>query len=357
MAHRFPNPVPSGIRIPQWALLDVAVRSYFIFSMATYSQHLPGRERLELQSVACSWWWESSLFFSSPTINVSPTSHSIDTPEISPGALLGPSGVVTATVAATATGPQFPHSTSAMSFTIGDSPSALSSPSSTGGSSSNTGAIVGGIVGGVAVISIAITAILFSLRRRRPQAPTATPRGTGGSQLPKDEFQRPLTDKGMHTASTLHGDPVVPIKHYVRVFVSTSLSFCSSYALSFLFLNRTRATQPHSLGTKEFHSHRIPLKGPSRCTVGPQTPWPPCRPREQGDIMACLSSDFATRKLSIALHEFGMDSINSHKVFLLSLQSSVRTLFGYTRAELRTGQLKGCVTLLSVVPHFSKPTF
>jgi hypothetical protein len=28
-----------------------------------------------------------------------------------------------------------------------------------------------------------------------------------------------LTDKGMHTVSTLPGDPVVPIKHYVRVFV------------------------------------------------------------------------------------------------------------------------------------------
>ena len=336
-------------------------RSSFLllFSMATYSQHLPGRERLELQSVACSWWWESSLFFS-PTINVSPTSCFIDTPEISPGALLGPSGAVTGTVAATVTGTQSPPTSFAVSFTIGDSPSALSSPSSTGGSSSNTGDIVGGVVGGVAVISIAITAIVFSLRRCRPQTPTATPPGTGGSQLPKNEFQWPLTDKGMHTASTLPGDPVVPIKHYVRVKACfrAHVPFFLFILCTFIpFFNRTRATQLRSLGTKESHSHRIPLKDPSRCTVGPQTPWPPCRPHEQGDIMACLLSDFATRKLSIALHEFGMDSITSHKVFLLSLQSSVRTLFDYTRAELRTGQLKCCVTLLSVVPHFSIPTF
>ena len=79
---------------------------------------------------------------------------------------------------------------------------------------------MGGVVGGVAVISIAITAIFFSLRRQRPQAPTATPPGTDVSQLPMDKFQRPLTDKGMHTASTLPRDPAVPIKHYVRIFVS-----------------------------------------------------------------------------------------------------------------------------------------
>jgi hypothetical protein len=66
--------------------------------------------------------------------------------------------------------------------------------------------------------------------------PTATP-GTEVSQLPMDEFQRPLTDKGMHTASTLPGDTVVPIKLYVRVLVPNqlSLSLCSSYALSFQF--------------------------------------------------------------------------------------------------------------------------
>ena len=202
-----------------------------------------------------------------------------------------------------------------MSVTFGDSPSALSGSTSTGGSSSNTGAIVGGVVGGVAVISIAITAIFFSLRRQRPQAPTATPPGTGVSQLPKDEFQRPLTDKAMHTASTLPGDPVVPTKHYVRVFVPSQPSLSVFILCIFIpfFFHRTRVTQLRSMGTKEFHSHQIPLKDPNRCTMGRQTPWPPCRPREQGGIMACLRSDFASQKLSITLHEFGMDCITSPK--------------------------------------------
>jgi hypothetical protein len=210
------------------------------------------------------------IFNVSPT----PTSCSIDTPEISPGALLGFSGVVTvassATGAASVTSAQSPHSTSAMSSTVRHSPSALSNSTPTGGSSSDEGAVVGGVVGGAVVIFIAITRIFLSLRRLRSQAPTAIV-GTGVSQLPTGEFQRPLTDSGMHTESTLPGDTVVPIKLYVRVLVPNqpSLFLCSSH---FHSIFRTRVTQLRSLGTKDFHSHQIPLKDPSRGTMGPQTP-------------------------------------------------------------------------------------
>ena len=175
------------------------------------------------------------------TFNVSPipTSCSIDTPEISPGALLGFSGVVTVaasgTGAATVTSAQSPHSTSAMSSTVRRAPSALSNSTPTGGSSSNEGGVVGGVVGGVTVIIIAILKIFFILRRLRAQVPTDI-LGTGVSQLSTGEFQRPLTDNGMHTASTLPGDPEVQIKLYVRVLVPNqpSLSLCSSYAHTFI---------------------------------------------------------------------------------------------------------------------------
>ena len=184
--------------------------------MATYSRRLPVREQLERQPVDLSWWWESSLFSSQPM------SHAwvnfIDSPEIAPGALPGPSGV---TVGATATRPQSTLTTIAASSTaVGDSPSSLSNPTPTGGSSSNTGAIVGGVVGGVVAISVAVVAIAFSMRRQDPQAPSAVPPGVGASQPPMVKFQRPLTDNGMHMASTLTKTPAVPVKLYVRAFMS-----------------------------------------------------------------------------------------------------------------------------------------
>ena len=32
LSQRFPNPIPTGTRVPQWALLDVTVRRYNFFS-------------------------------------------------------------------------------------------------------------------------------------------------------------------------------------------------------------------------------------------------------------------------------------------------------------------------------------
>jgi hypothetical protein len=52
--------------------------------------------------------------------------------------------------------------------------------------------------------------------------------------------------------------------------------------------------QLRSLGTKGLCSHQPPLKDPCRhTTTGPETPWPPRKPRGHRDIMVCLLSDFA----------------------------------------------------------------
>lgn len=258
---------------------------------------------MELQQVIFRRWWESYIFL---PVNVSHPPILIDSPELAPGTLLGPSG---ATVSVTGSGS---HGTSTSS---GDSSTGVPTPTPTK-KSSNTGAIVGGVVGGVAAISIgAFGVVFFLLRRKRSQAPTAAP-GFGASQPPMDEIQRPLTDEGMYTASSLPGTvssppgtmsslpgtPIVPMRLYVSVScpITRRASVCSSHVLSFFFQLRTRMTQPRSLGTKEFRNHRPPLlKVPYRLTVEPETPWPPCRPRghrgHRGDIMACLPSNSASR--------------------------------------------------------------
>ncbi|KAF8465585.1 hypothetical protein DFH94DRAFT_782747 [Russula ochroleuca] len=169
----FPNPIPSGTRVPQWALLDVTSENN----------------------------WNSNKSYAVG-----------DSPELAPGAVLA-SG---ATVSASATGPVSPHSTSPR-----ESSSTTPAPTHTG-SSSNAGAIAGGVVGGVAAISIAVAAIFFFLRRQQPQAPSAAVPGVGPFQPPMDEIQRPLTDNETYTAytassvpaSSLPGTPVVPMRLY-----------------------------------------------------------------------------------------------------------------------------------------------
>jgi len=110
----FPNPVPSKIRVPQWALIDITDENYWSAN----------------QSYAVG-----------------------DSPEVGPGSIIGPS------TAGTTTSSSHPSSTG--------SPTTASS----GGGSSNTGAIVGGVIGGIAAICIAVAAVLY--RRRRSQAQPA----------------------------------------------------------------------------------------------------------------------------------------------------------------------------------------
>jgi len=68
------------------------------------------------------------------------------------------------------------------------------------------GAIVVGAVGGVVVISLAAVAIVFFLRRRRPEAPAPVgPPAFGAYQPPMDEVQQPLTMDDAYTASSFPG--------------------------------------------------------------------------------------------------------------------------------------------------------
>ena len=72
MACRFPNAIPSGTRVPQWALLDVTVRCYvFFFSVATYSQ----RSRLVTIGIPISQLPLVVRIFSSSVFPSSSMSH------------------------------------------------------------------------------------------------------------------------------------------------------------------------------------------------------------------------------------------------------------------------------------------
>ncbi|KAN0114319.1 hypothetical protein V8E52_006815 [Russula decolorans] len=154
----FPNPLPLGIRVPQWALIDVT------------SENI----------------WDSNKAFAVG-----------DFPEPAPGAILGHS-TATASVL----------STSSASSLFGE-PSSTVKPASGASSpipnsSTNTDVIVGATVGGVVAISLVVLIGIF-LRRRRPEAliPVAPPVvGLRASQPPMDEIQQPLTmDNGYTTSS------------------------------------------------------------------------------------------------------------------------------------------------------------
>ena len=222
MARRFPNPIPLGTRVPQWALLDVTVRCYVFFfdgNILTAFQSGNNWNSNQSQTVGGG----NPLFFL--IVNIShPRPVVLDSPEVLPGKLLGTSSVTSHAAGATTGGSVGSHTTS-LSAHSGDSSTGLPAPTSKGGSSSNTGAIVGGVVGGVAAISIAVAAIFFFLRQQRPQASSmaATP-GVIASQPAMDEV-RPLTDDSTYAGSTMPGTPVtaVPMRLYVRVFTPQSV--------------------------------------------------------------------------------------------------------------------------------------
>jgi hypothetical protein len=136
----FPNPVPSGTRVPHWALLDVTDENY----------------------------WNPNKSYSAG-----------DTPEVGSGSLIGPSSM-----SATPT-----HSLNPSSSSTG-SPTPLPS-----GRSSKAGAIAGGVAGGIAAITIVIAAIFYL--RRRSQATSAASAGVGASQS-----QQPLSDEIVSPSSS-----------------------------------------------------------------------------------------------------------------------------------------------------------
>ena len=236
MACRFPNPIPSGTRVPQWALIDITVRCYAFLNgtvfTASSSLRTIGTQTSLMQLV---------VRILSPSFShyqcLTPMSYFLDSPEQVPGTLLGPSG---AAVSASGT------RSSATPSRSGESSSTVKpTPSPTPKSSSNTGAIVGGVVGGVAVIGLAAIAIGLFLRRRRPQAPSVTQPVVDVYQPPMDEIQQPLTMDDGYTASSIPGTigsssmpgtpgtPVVPMRIYVRVSCPICALLCSLIACAF----------------------------------------------------------------------------------------------------------------------------
>jgi len=176
----FPNPIPSGTRVPQWALIDVTTENN----------------------------WNANKSYAVG-----------DTPERAAGAILGPSG---ATVSASGT--RISTTPSASSLSGLSWSTANPTPTPTPKSNSNIGAIVGGVVGGVAVIALAAIAIVFFLRRRSSDAPApAAPPIVGAFQPPMDEIQQPLTMDDGYTVSSsipgtigssMPGTPVAPMRIY-----------------------------------------------------------------------------------------------------------------------------------------------
>lgn len=229
MARRFPNAIPSGTRVPQWALLDVTVRCYvFFFDGNVFTAFQTSNNWNSNQSITVGG--ENFLFFRFfLIINVShPRPVFIDTPEILPGKLIGTSGATTAATAATATatgGAAGSHTTSSR---VAGSSTDVPTPTPKSGSS-NVGAIVGGVVGGVAAISIAVAAIFFFMRRERTQAPIAATPAVGVSlPPPMEEIQQPLADDSTYAGSTMPGTPVIPMKLYVCLFFSCPLGLLVS---------------------------------------------------------------------------------------------------------------------------------
>jgi hypothetical protein len=174
----FPNSIPAGTRVPQWALLDVTSEN--------------------------NW-------------NVNKSISAGDTPELASGATPGASGTSGRGATASGTRAQSPTGTDASS----SSTTKPASSSSAKKSSSNLGVIVGGAVGGVAVIAVGAIVIILLLRRQRPQAPapvatSMAPPGIGASQRPMEEIQQPLTMDDAYTASipgssSMPGTPVTPL--------------------------------------------------------------------------------------------------------------------------------------------------
>ncbi|KAH9005416.1 hypothetical protein EDB86DRAFT_1441566 [Lactarius hatsudake] len=175
----FPNAVPSGTVVPQWALLDHT------------------NENL----------WNATTAF---VVG--------DTPEIQPGSLIGTG---TATTASASGKESSTTSTASRSgFTSSSTSSSPSpTPTSSSGSKSNTGAIAGGVAGGVVAVAAVVGLLFFFLRRRpRPQAPSAafvvdgtTPPPSAGQHMSQVHQVQMHSDDGN---SYVPGTPVTPMKFY-----------------------------------------------------------------------------------------------------------------------------------------------
>ena len=174
---------------------------------------------------------------------------------------MGPGSTIAPSTTGTATPSSHPYSTQSPGL-----------HASSGGGSSNTGAIVGGVVGGIAAICIAVAAFLI-YRRRRSRAQPAVLDNPSGS---------PTT-----------------MRLYVRIFVSRiALVYLMCHVFPYFRSRRTQVIQLRTRGTKLVSTRWISLlKQLCHRTSDLETLWPTHRPRNLmlGYITATPLSDFAPR--------------------------------------------------------------
>ncbi|KAH9021565.1 hypothetical protein EDB85DRAFT_414532 [Lactarius pseudohatsudake] len=139
----FPNPVPSGTSVPQWALMDSILKDFWN-STEAYLIHQNG---------------------AAPDLEPGSSVSASDSGSVSP----------TSSTSSSETSHTSSTSSSGVSPTSSTSTSGGSSPPSSPGSGSNTAAIAGIIAGGVvALAAIQALLVLYLLwKRRRSQAPSA----------------------------------------------------------------------------------------------------------------------------------------------------------------------------------------
>ena len=126
----------------------------------------------------------------------------IDSPELGPGTIPGPSS----------SSPSVFGSSTSNNAASSTAVSNTATPTPVGGRSSSVGAIAGGIAGGIAVISIIIAALLFYRQRSRASSAASA----GGVLDPHmDQIQWPVS--GQETATTLPETRNSLMKPYVHV--------------------------------------------------------------------------------------------------------------------------------------------
>ena len=193
----------------------------------------------------------------------------LDTPEVGPDTILGPSGPSgsasmgpTNAYPSTPASSSSPYSTSSVSR---GSSSNSATPIPLGRYSSNTGAITGGVAGSIATLSIVFAALLFYLRWRHspaPSAPSSNNGQPGGFNPFMDQVPRPISGQGTIVSSV--PETTTSLLRPTYVFSRPRLRLC--VLMYFVTTLRTRMTQlttyPTYQGTSPPPTY-IPTHSPS----------------------------------------------------------------------------------------------
>ena len=221
--------MPAGTAVPEWALIDVTVRRFPLFSRQVSIAHARWRV---IGTSANRWASVVGVPFS---VSLSAASHRcvLDQPEIVPGHVIGnpnlpsPSGTqpVKAAKFLIITPSTYPPIPSMY-------PTSSPSPTLSRDRTSDTGVIVGGVVVGIALIGTVIASIVY-IRRLRNESPYATSSAYVAPDTPfvvdvsqqsptEHEGEKESSDDGTLTSSSMPDSPATSMKVYVRVLVPLS---------------------------------------------------------------------------------------------------------------------------------------